>query len=87
MISVFPPEEQGSQTVVIGKSQGYLGLAVNYSVTIDEPTGRETPCLRTAYQPTPKELEALNAGASIIVELINVTQHPPIAVYTGPIPD
>ena len=80
MISVHPPGDP-NRTLVIGKSQGYLGLAVNFRVYDDG-----TPALITAWQPTPKELEALNAGASVEIELLT-PQHPPIKVgVTDPPP-
>jgi hypothetical protein len=85
MLSVIPPGDRDAITV-IGKSQGYLGLAVHFGTVVDETTGRETPALTTAFQPTPAELAALNAGASVVIRLINVVQHPPIAVWVGETP-
>lgn len=82
MINAIPPGDQ-KMTHIIGRDQGYLGLAVNYSAAVDGPSGQQTPRMRTAWQPTPEELERLNAGASFVVELINVAQHPPIMVSVG----
>lgn len=72
-------------TRVLGKSQGYLGLPVR-----DEPfkcavTGHDVPCMVTAWLPTPKELEALNLGASVHVRILG-QNHPPMIVEVGEIP-
>lgn len=72
-------------TRVIGKSQGYMGLPLR-----DEPincsvTGDNTPSMVTAWHPTPKELEALNAGAPVHVRILG-TAHPPIMVDVGEVP-
>jgi hypothetical protein len=69
-------------TRVLGKQQGYLGLPIR-----DEPihcsvNGEATPSMVTAWLPTPKELEALNAGAAVHVRLLG-TSHPPIMVTVG----
>jgi hypothetical protein len=63
-------------TRVLGKSQGYLGLPVR-----DEYVD-QIPCMTTAWLPTPKELEALNAGAAVHVKLLGIV-HPPILVEVG----
>lgn len=72
-------------TRVLGKAQGYLGLPVR-DETINCTVGGEcTPCMVTAWHPTPKELEALNAGAAVHVHIIG-TSHPPIIVGVGETP-
>lgn len=86
MINTIPPGDQ-KRTQIIGRSQGYLGLAVNFGTMVDPVTSAETPCLTTAWQPTPEQLADLNAGASIVVELINVWQHPPILVRVSERPE
>jgi hypothetical protein len=73
-------------TRVIGKSQGYAGLPLR-----DEPinctvNGPATPSMVTAWLPTPKELEALNAGAPVHVRILG-TAHPPIMVNVGEPPE
>lgn len=73
-------------TRVIGKSQGYLGLPVRDSVIDCTVGGAGTPCMTTAWQPTPEELALLNAGASVHVRLLG-TAHPPIMVEVGPVPE
>lgn len=72
-------------TRVLGKSQGYMGLPVRDDVVNSTVTGQNTPCMVTAWFPTPKELEALNAGAPVHVRLIG-TAHPPIMVEVGEVP-
>jgi len=47
--------------------------------------GPDTPVMVTAWQPNPGELIALNAGASIHVELLGIS-HPPIMLKVGPLP-
>lgn len=73
-------------TRLLGKSQGYLGLPVRDEVIVDAATDDETPSMTTAWEPTPEELDALNAGASVQVRLLGDV-HPPIMVFTGPVPD
>lgn len=72
-------------TRVIGRSQGYYGLPLRDIVINDTVTGPETPAMETAWLPTPKELEALNAGAPIILRVIG-SGHPPVMIYTGAVP-
>lgn len=67
-------------TRVCGKAQGYLGLPVR-----DELSGT-WPCMVTAWTPSPAELTALNAGASVNV-LILGTSPPPMKVEVGPVPE
>jgi hypothetical protein len=69
-------------TRVIGKSQGYLGLPVRDEVINEAVTGPATPCMVTAWLPTPKEMEVLNAGGAVHVRLIGIA-HPPIMVEVG----
>lgn len=70
-------------TRTIGKSQGYEGLPVRDGKVNSTVTGPDTPVMVTAWQPTPVELIALNAGASIHVILVG-NNHPPIMVEVGP---
>ncbi len=73
-------------TRVLGKSQGYLGLPVRAETINCTVGGRQTPCMVTAWLPSPDELAALNAGAAIHVRILG-TAHPPIMVGVGPAPD
>lgn len=73
-------------TRVIGKSQGYMGLPLRDEVINDSVNGEGTPAMVTAWLPTPKELEALNAGAPVHVRILG-TGHPPIMVEVGEPPD
>jgi hypothetical protein len=72
-------------TRVLGQSQGYLGLPVRDGVINCTVGGEGTPCMTTAWLPTPEELALLNAGASVHVRIIG-TAHPPIMVEVGPVP-
>ncbi len=72
-------------TRVIGKSQGYMGLPLRDEIINCKVGGEGTPSMVTAWHPTPKELDALNAGAPVHVRLVG-TGHPPIMVEVGEIP-
>lgn len=85
MESVTPPGDPAN-IIVIGEAQGYRGLAVHFGKIFDHAYERETPQLTTAYIPSDVELEAIKQGAPIVINLINVTQHPPIMVTVGDIP-
>lgn len=73
-------------TRVIGKSQGYMGLPLRDERINCKVNGPDTPAMVTAWLPTPKELEALNAGAPVHVRILG-TSHPPIMVEVGETPD
>lgn len=73
-------------TRVLGKSQGYLGLPVKDLEVIDKTNGEKTNSMTTAWLPTPKELEILNAGGAVHV-IIYGTVHPPIRVECGDPPE
>jgi hypothetical protein len=70
----------------VGKGQGYLELHIRDEVVNCAVTGEGTPAMVTAWIPTPKELEAINAGAPITVRIIGVA-HPPIMVGVGKAPE
>jgi hypothetical protein len=72
-------------TRVIGKSQGYMGLPLRDEVINCKVNGEGTPSMVTAWLPTPKELEALNAGAPVHVRILG-SAHPPIMVEVGEVP-
>jgi hypothetical protein len=72
-------------TRVIGQSQGYMGLPLRDEPINCKVTGEGTPSMVTAWFPTPKELDALVAGAPVHVRLIG-TAHPPIMVEVGETP-
>lgn len=67
-------------TRILGKSQGFLGLAVR-----DEDLDG-MHCLVTAWEPTPRELEALNNGAKVEIRILGPA-HPPICVNVGKPPE
>jgi hypothetical protein len=72
-------------TRVLGRKQGYVGLPVRDEKMIDGATGLETPCMVTAWEPTPAELADLAAGAPVVICILG-SAHPPIIVATGEIP-
>lgn len=72
-------------TRVLGKSQGYMGLPIRDELINEKVNGEATPCMVTAWLPTPKELAALNAGAPVHVRILG-TVHPPIMVEIGDVP-
>lgn len=47
----------------------------------DEMNG-DVPCMVSAWEPTPAELAALNAGAKVMLRVVGVG-HPPVMLYTG----
>ena len=69
-------------TRVLGKQQGYLGLPLRDGLVDCPVNGSRTPAMTTAWMPTPEELAALAAGASVHVSLLG-TAHPPILVDVG----
>lgn len=72
-------------TRMLGKSQGYMGLPLRDDVITCKVGGPGTRCMTTAWLPTPKELEALNAGAPVHVRIVG-SAHPPIMVEVGDVP-
>lgn len=59
--------------VVAGRQQGYNGLPIK----VHEIEGYVA--LTTAWEPTQRELEALNRGEPVVITILAV-QHPPIKV-------
>lgn len=72
-------------TRVVGKSQGYNGLPIRDEVTNCSVNGPNTPAMITAWLPSPAELTALNAGASVHVRILGSVP-PPMMLTVGPIP-
>lgn len=72
-------------TRVIGKSQGYIGLPLRDTVVNSTVTGI-TPAMETAWFPDPKEIEAINSGAPIILCVIG-EGHPPVMMSVGSAPE
>lgn len=66
-------------TRICGQAQGYLGLPIRDEV-IDG-----TPVMISAWEPTPEELAALNAGAKVQIHIAG-TVPAPMQVHVGPIP-
>jgi hypothetical protein len=72
-------------TRVIGKSQGYIGLPLRDVVINDAVNGPATPAMETAWLPSPAEIEAIVAGAPIILRVLG-TAHPPVMLEVGEAP-
>lgn len=85
MQNAIPPGDPKA-IKVIGREQGFLGLAVHFTTVFDTGIQRECPALETAWTPKPDELATLNAGGNVMVRLL-APQHPPIAVYVGDPPE
>jgi hypothetical protein len=73
-------------TRVLGKRQGYTGLPVRDEIITCKVGGPDQPSMVTAWLPTPKELEALNAGAAVHVRILGIA-HPPMMVEVGEVPE
>lgn len=57
-------------TRVLGKAQGYLGLPIRDERITEAVNGSETPCMVTAWLPTPDEIERLVRGAAVHVHVL-----------------
>lgn len=42
----------------------------------------DLPCMVSAWEPTPEELAALNAGAKVMLRVVG-SSHPPVMIYVG----
>jgi hypothetical protein len=73
-------------TRVIGKSQGYFGLPLRDVVINCSVNGEATPAMETAWLPTPEEIARVVAGPAGHVRILG-TQHPPIMVGVGNVPE
>lgn len=73
-------------TRIVGKSQGYRGLPIRDELLNCSVNGPDTPAMVSAWKPTPAELEALNAGASVHVRILGRVP-PPMMVTVGPVPE
>lgn len=72
----------------VGARQGYLGISVLYGSCVLCLDGRDitAPTVVTAWEPTPDELAALSAGASVMLELLAQAQ-PPMRIWVGTPPE
>lgn len=69
-------------TRVLGREQGYTGLHVRDELIAEAVGGPQTPCMTTAWEPTPDELARLTDGAPVRVRILGQA-HPPIIVDVG----
>lgn len=83
MQSVIPPGDP-ARTVIAGKQQGYLGLAVNYGVVQYEDGAYY--CMTTAWEPSEAERADIAAGANIIIRLLGGPPINPMNVFVGDVP-
>jgi hypothetical protein len=72
-------------TRVIGKSQGYLGLPLRDEAISCTVGGPDTPCMVTAWEPTPAEIARINSGAPVLLRVLG-TAHPPVMIEVGDVP-
>lgn len=73
-------------TRVLGQSQGYLGLPVRDELIECEVDGPLTPAMTTAWLPTQEEIDAIAAGAPILLRVLG-TAHPPVMLMVGQAPE
>jgi len=85
MQSVIPPGDP-ARTVVAGKAQGWLGLAINFGETMDSNMGGPFPTMTTAWEPTDAERAAIAEGANVVVQILGVPPINPMSVYVGQVP-
>lgn len=85
LLSKFPGAK-GTAAMLLDLSETIPLLPLRDERQNNRVDGPDTPVMVTAWQPTPDELDALNKGAMIHVELLG-TQHPPIMVKVGPLPE
>ncbi len=64
----------------LGKAQGYSGLAIKDGFVEGHAS------MTSSWQPTPVEMQSIAAGAPIYLTLLG-TQHPPVMMAVGHIPD
>lgn len=66
-------------TRVVGKSQGYVPLAIRDEKVMDVTTGREVNQMTTAWELTEREIFALKAGRPLLVSIFG-NGWPPILI-------
>lgn len=72
-------------TRICGKSQGFMGLPLR-DETLRFEDGGTVNEMTSAWLPTPKELEALNAGAAVHVKIWGEVPSP-MLVEVGELPE
>lgn len=66
----------------LGKAQGYKGLPIRDEPTNDPVIGL-CNAMHSAWELTPRELEDLNNGGTIVLRILG-TVHPPVMLYVEP---
>lgn len=69
-------------TRTIGEEQGYNPLPLLDTTVNCTVNGEGTPAMITAWMPTDAEIEAINVGAPIFLQILG-TQHPPVLLFVG----
>ncbi len=78
-------------TVVIEKHSRVLGAPAGwtpetsgecYGLPIGDGMNGDQPCMVSAWEPTPAEIERIVAGEKIYLSVIG-TGHPPVMLYVG----
>ena len=75
------PKMIEGHTRILGKSQGYLGLPIR-DVALPDNGGN---CMISLWEPTPAEIAAIVAGASIQLCVLG-TGHPPVIMQVSEVP-
>jgi hypothetical protein len=66
----------------VAGGEGYRKLPFKRGVLNCTANGPDTPCIETAWMPTPEELAILNLGGAVYVRTLG-TQIVPMNVYVG----
>lgn len=67
----------------LGKSQGFLGLAVK-DAQIETTNLGHHPCMVSAWEPTPDEREALANGGLVYLTILGTSQPPVLLTVKDP---
>lgn len=87
MQSVIPPGDP-AYTIIAGKGQGFLGLAINFHTTTDPNFPDHVfSAMTTAWEPNDAERAAIAAGANIVVQILGEPPIRPMCLYVGEVPD
>lgn len=60
---------------VCGKAQGYFGLPIRDIIVNDSVNGH-VHAMQTGWEPTPAEVETLNAGGVVLITILGSTPPP-----------
>jgi hypothetical protein len=81
------PKRIAGATRYLGAPKGWEPEAdgdCSHLAIVDVPSANGgSPVMISAWEPTPKELEALNAGQPVYLQVVGST-HPPVMVWVQP---